>query len=158
MKLYLGVVRPSMLYRWTCGPHVRHDETLPGCCAHIHAVQVDMGPARGHVARTSDMMKLYLGVVHTSMLYRWTWGLHVRHDETLPGCCAHIHAVQVDMWPARGHVARTSDMMKLYLGVVHTSMLYRWTWGLHVRHDETLPGCCAHIHAVQVDMEPARQT
>ena len=29
-----------MLYRWTCGLHVRHDETLPGCCALIHAVQV----------------------------------------------------------------------------------------------------------------------
>ncbi|KAK3731296.1 hypothetical protein RRG08_025838 [Elysia crispata] len=95
-------------------------------------------------------MKLYLGVVHTSMLYRWTWGLHVRHDETLPGCCAHIHAVQVDMGPARGHGACTSDMMKLYLGVVRSSMLYRWTCGLHVRHDETLPGCCALIHAVQV--------
>ena len=48
-------------------------------------------------------MKLSLGVVHTSMLYR------------------------VDMGPAR------SDMMKLSLGLVHTSMLYRWTWGLHVR-------------------------
>ncbi|KAK3731293.1 hypothetical protein RRG08_025835 [Elysia crispata] len=57
-----------------------------------------------------------------------------------------------------GHMARTSDMMKLYLGVVRTSMLYRWTWSPHLRHDETLPGCCAHIHAVQVDMEPARQT
>ena len=104
--------------------NVRHDETLSGClCAHPCCTG-------GHGARTSDMMKLYLGCcAHIHAVQVGHESLHVRHDELpLPGCCAHIHAV------TGGHGACTSDMMKLSLGVVHTSMLYRWTWGLHVRH------------------------